>query len=535
MYRFIDTSEVPSTASTLPTEAVSINGTWLDEAIEGYRTLYVMGRESLEAELNTTSIDTRDGELFRSRRYPARELTVGFQMLASDADEFRERFNKLNGVLNVEEAQIIFNDEPGCYFVGTPKNDADVDAGRWNVTGEFTIYCANPFKHAVDKTEVTTKDLTPEDSAVTISTDNTGTVDAYPEFEVQFGTDEDATSGTIGSKADCGYVLFGRDGTDYSIQFGDDQEADTTTKTMVSQNFKSAKGSFVDDTSFTKLGTDYTYAGSTNRNSNGLYASAYGSASKFHGPMAVYTLPTEATGAFTLSWKHVLACNNNASKYGNKQAGSLWVIAFDSDKNPVAGYGLAKSSKTSLWGACYGIHSLDKDSDPWSIEKLASVKLNYTGANGFKTTKDTAGRLSTQTIKRYQDSDGYWYINVNGKKTVCDYGEGTPPAIKHVGVYFGKYSTYSTPTRLAVTELTFIDGSYDQLNTFSSGDVLAVNTEDMSIKLNDADRAELGDVSNDWDGIKLPPGTSAIDVNWSTWVESGYEPTVIMRYRRRWI
>ena len=65
MYEFIDTNGHESTVS-LPTEAVSLNGTYLENIIEGYRTLYVSGRESLATELNTFSVGVADGENFKA-------------------------------------------------------------------------------------------------------------------------------------------------------------------------------------------------------------------------------------------------------------------------------------------------------------------------------------------------------------------------------------------------------------------------------------------------------------------------------------
>ena len=86
MYEFIDTNEHTST-TPLPVEAVSLNGTYLENIIEGYRTLYVKGRESLGTELNTFSVGVADGETFKNRRYPSRVLTIGFQLLCPDEED----------------------------------------------------------------------------------------------------------------------------------------------------------------------------------------------------------------------------------------------------------------------------------------------------------------------------------------------------------------------------------------------------------------------------------------------------------------
>lgn len=47
MYKFIDTNEVSE--SVLPSEALNMNGEYIEHLIPGYRTLSVRGRESLSA------------------------------------------------------------------------------------------------------------------------------------------------------------------------------------------------------------------------------------------------------------------------------------------------------------------------------------------------------------------------------------------------------------------------------------------------------------------------------------------------------
>ena len=46
MYDFIDVNEYQS-GSIMPSEAMMINGEYLEDPIQGYRTLYVKGREML--------------------------------------------------------------------------------------------------------------------------------------------------------------------------------------------------------------------------------------------------------------------------------------------------------------------------------------------------------------------------------------------------------------------------------------------------------------------------------------------------------
>ena len=52
MYDFIDTTQVQG-AAVLPSEALEINGVYIENEIPGYTTLHVKGREALPPEVTT--------------------------------------------------------------------------------------------------------------------------------------------------------------------------------------------------------------------------------------------------------------------------------------------------------------------------------------------------------------------------------------------------------------------------------------------------------------------------------------------------
>ena len=111
-YSFIDTTELQNIEQLLPEEALQFNGVWLDQAIPGFRTLTVAGRESVESEIKTNSIDAQDGVNYQYARYLPRTITVAFRLEARDSYEFRALFNELNRLLLKRQGQIVFADEP---------------------------------------------------------------------------------------------------------------------------------------------------------------------------------------------------------------------------------------------------------------------------------------------------------------------------------------------------------------------------------------------------------------------------------------
>lgn len=240
MYEFIDTAESAG-ARVLPAEAVSINGTFLEDLIDGYRTLYTSGRESLGKEFSSYDDTGADGSLTRRTRFPARTITVGFQLLADSPDAFREAFNTMNAALNVENVRCIFNDEPDKFFVGSPIMNAEIEPGRCAVKGEYQIYCADPFKYSVDlQIPRPVMEEDPETGlyqTFVISYD--GTYPAYPQYTAKFynpdgETDEDNVEDTqtdtarlLGDAGACKFVAF-MDDENHVLQFGNPDLEDSS-------------------------------------------------------------------------------------------------------------------------------------------------------------------------------------------------------------------------------------------------------------------------------------------------------------------
>lgn len=148
MYDFVDTVDESQASTDLPAEALSINGEWIENLIPEYRTLHVSGRELLGSEIDDYEIGNVNGTKYRGKRYPARTITVTYQIIAKTSSAFRQAYNKLNAILDVEEARLIFADEPDKYFIGTKAGNNEVDAGSNSVVGEIEFYCADPFKYS---------------------------------------------------------------------------------------------------------------------------------------------------------------------------------------------------------------------------------------------------------------------------------------------------------------------------------------------------------------------------------------------------
>lgn len=199
MYAFVDTVNSGIVGTNLPTEAMSYNGVYLENEIDGYRTLSVTGRELMESEVTDQEVDGMDGSYYRYKTTPARTITVKYQLRARGSREYREAFNKMNKLLSGEQVKVIFNDESDKYFIGTKTSNTQVDGGSNNVIGEIEIYCSDPRKYST-----TEKEFTATDGILNIV--NEGTVPVSIDYDVQ-ATSE---TGYIGLISEEGIMQYGK-------------------------------------------------------------------------------------------------------------------------------------------------------------------------------------------------------------------------------------------------------------------------------------------------------------------------------------
>lgn len=199
MYAFVDTVNSGIVGTNLPTEAMSYNGVYLENEIDGYRTLLVTGRELMESEVTDQEIDGMDGSYYRYKTTPARTITVKYQLRARGSREYREAYNKMNKLLSGEQVKVIFNDESDKYFIGTKTSNTQVDGGSNNVIGEIEIYCSDPRKYST-----TEKEFTATDGVLNIV--NEGTVPVSIDYDVQTTSE----TGYIGLVSEEGIMQYGK-------------------------------------------------------------------------------------------------------------------------------------------------------------------------------------------------------------------------------------------------------------------------------------------------------------------------------------
>ncbi len=510
MYRFTDVTEKGSTM--LPSEALRINGKYIEELVKGYKTLNVKGRELLLADIDEYSTGGADGTSMRRRKYPARVITVTFQLIAETNEQYRRAFEKLNAVLNVEDAQLIFDDEKDRYYIGTPSSYEDIDPGRNAVVGKFSIKCFDPFKYALTEKVITAN----KDNVFEFN--YAGTYPAHPHFEVSLPT------------TSCGYMAFiNQDGK--IIQLGDPEEVDgfeIPPSELLEQvpTFNSSEWT-INANGLPNLRGNITLNGSLEPMNDRIAVASYGSGPALHGvsvtkKIKADSLRRDGAANFRCSWTHRFYATSN------NQLGEFQVLLCNNTggkRTLVAGFSLTKLDNTIM--ARQTIYGGDVNG---SIP-LRSFPVTFNNVNTGVST-DTINTINTCTITKIGDR---FIFNLYGTKHSLIVSGGTLD-VNEVSFVFATYGTAPALALSRIYNFKFIkdhaDTFVDIPNKFSQGDEVQVDGDYGKIYLNKLATPEYGAIGNDWEGFKLTQGANRINVSMSDWTKNAQ---LKLKYRERYI
>lgn len=205
MYEFRDTIDHSDLTVKLPSEAMNFGGVFLENEVEGYKTLTVTGREPLTRNVKTLKVGNNDGEIFKNSSITPRYITVKFLLMAAIADNLQVRMTKLKKLLYTEIVEIFFNDDDLRYVKGIVSNVDVISEGQNNIQGTIKITCSDPNWYSRDEIK---------ESAVNgkASIDYKGSYVSRPRIEVTMNSDN-------------GFIAL-IDGNGNLLQFGTPEEVD---------------------------------------------------------------------------------------------------------------------------------------------------------------------------------------------------------------------------------------------------------------------------------------------------------------------
>lgn len=523
MYSFVDTTTAQGGSSNLPSEAMKYNGVYLEDEIPGYRTLYVQGRELMEAEVEDQEITGIDGSVYYGKTYPPRTITVGYQLIAEDNNAFRTAFNKMNKILHAEQVQIIFADETDKYFVGTKVGSESPDPGMNAIVSEFEIYCPDPRKYSTTLKEFTA--TVDDDGNLECEITNDGSVPASINYEIINHQD----NGYIGIVSESGIMEFGKkeevDGETYKqnemlvrlsdfISAPDDVDGHDAMHPLYGTNGTLTTKTWFDK-QFLTLGTPGTIKGDAN------------------GGLRTVEIPVDSEGESGCknfyAYFHLLFY---AGLMG--QTGEMSISFLTEDDKLICGVNWHKGDISGNTGQ-YDLVVYNPNAKP--TDKMAGkvVKMyNY-----------TTSHLHTQN-PWYWDW-GHCDIKKEGSKIRFFYWGGYPEYVvpevenmicKKIQIackQWGNRSGNQLLTYFGFDTFDFqkshVEKWRDVPNRYSAGSTVTIDGEYGKFYVNDMPKQEDEILGTQY--FKAPPGESTVSFHFSTWNTT--KPTVKVKIREAWL
>lgn len=136
---------------SMPSDAMKVNGEYLESLVDGYQQLVVSGRGIMAQEVEHLQIPGKDGaHLVRTYTSP-RILTIQYKLEANTSEELRTLYNALNGVLR-GALDLTFDDEPEWHYYGVLNTSDSPTENALSVVSSFTILCVDPYAYSEVKT-----------------------------------------------------------------------------------------------------------------------------------------------------------------------------------------------------------------------------------------------------------------------------------------------------------------------------------------------------------------------------------------------
>lgn len=562
--------------SDLPIEAVSIDGTYIEDLIPGYKTVTTTGREALTPEIESFSVGSADGEVMKYSRNPAREITVEFFLQGSSMPDMRSKIDHLNNILSADEADFVFNDEDGVFYTGKALPQTSITKYKNGLKGTFIIYCVYPFKRSVAVVEATPAVVNEHSAQFIINYQ--GTYPARPVLQAEFAGAK--SGGDYSDDGDCGYVAF-LDEAENIIQLGNpdaiDLDAYSTAEHLVNREFTDTSG-------FTTTGgrtfDDKTISGSIAANqaiTDAYWKSGTGQTLKFakptygtdasnwHGPILWKQVRELGAINWNISAVHRMCCDNTG------QCGSFEIGAYNANGSAmtmVAGILIIKSASGSNGTVKYVVNG--------KVVKSETIDLSYYNAHfGYcKRTATYKTQYYNKKTKKYQDKkikgaktrnviSGYKYTQSNLNTSITKSGSAVTFKVGNLAAYtytnadieemiahnlsmhFGQFKGIAALHTNAINSVRFTmnpTGAFADIpNVFTSGDIVEADCNDASVWLKHANTEEgqlaprYGALGNDWEDFTLTKGTNIINAVWSDWVNTDYKPTLKILYNEVYV
>ena len=507
----------------MSSEAVSLDGEYIENHVSGYHTINVSGRESLEYLITDEERPVgMDGMEYYGKRQGGRTLTVRFALTAPTAAEFMVRFRKLKNFCRGENRTIRFADEPNAHYTGTLEAIEPPDEGQLNIMGEMRFYCADPY---LVSDLITSVAASVEDGKLVAHVNNDGSGDIYPVYRIKH-------------KAENGYI--GIVHTGGAFEMGNIEEADTTpyeqsetlfnTETDGFDAFKPYTGNYPQNPGFNcngtlKVGNVHKVDPAT-EDYETLYLDAHGTSSGgIFGGCWRLELPADSEGEVGAK-NFYLWFQPQFMTGALGQTGLIQVILADENNEFIAGFGITKTDATG--NTAQVVFWTGKSTEPngGEYKKFDLLPTVYFEHNPFR------HRGYEDLLKEGGKIQFYYW----GAYYAVDIPAIKDKKVRFVYVFIGQYagrSNYVTVMNVGkiLGVKNRVEKQRDVPNRYSAGSEVVVDCESDSITVRGLPRNEEMVTGSAF--YPLLPGETDIEFYTSSWCKE--LPEITVEYRKKWL
>ena len=527
----------------LPIEAAKINGQYIEDILEGYTTVITSGREGLPAELNTYSVGSADGTRVKSSYFPARTIEVEFVLHGNSMEDLRAKLTKLNNILSIEEADVVFNDEADKFYTGYPLMQSSFEDYKNAARGKWQLYCAYPFKRSV---AVTTLSSTDESGVVVGTSDATFTFDysgSYPSrplLRAIFASSKQG--GDYSEDGDCGFVAF-LDPQENIIQLGNPDVIDVD---QYAKNDTLANSEFSSLTAWTPTNVI------TGQITDTYWNRGAGQTQQYAKPSGTASLTRSTAGAVDYEFDIVhRLCVSAAVQTGTFEAltknNGVVVAGFRIKKT---GNGTSGTVEYILNDKVVGTDSIDLSYYNTHFGFCNRTAVYTTQTYYVTVTKKVKGKkkkVKEKRTRQVQSGWNYTQSNLNSGWTkdggVVTFSVGNLPdrtfkdsdieLVAAIDIAFNFTGTFNTNALHSASMIAKAGVPFAEIpNVFTAGDVVEADCNDANVTLYRAGSLEghlepqYGALGNDWEDFVIKPGQNIIRAVWSPWVNTSYKPLI---------
>lgn len=487
----------------LYSEAVSLDGEYIENNVDGYHTINVSGRESLEYDIDEEDRPTgMDGMEYYGKRQGGRTLTVRFALSAPSAQEFMARYRKLKKFCRGEDRLIRFKDEPNAHYTGMLKSIEEPDEGSTQVISEMQFYCPDPY---LVSDVITTVTAVSEDGKLVAHIDNDSSGDVYPVYRIKH-------------KAENGYIGIVHEGG--AFEMGNIEEADQTPYQQ-SERLITDLSDFAAYTGNNPQNPNITQNGTLTLGSDGwLSANDLGSGSYWHGGCRRIKMPQDSEG--NVGAKNFYCWWESKFETGLMgQTGFQQVLLSDENDQFIGGFGIIKPDMTGntanvvFWVPGYG-----------EYKNIAFTPSNQDAQNAYHQ------RGYEDILKEGSKLRFYYY----GTYYTVDVPSLAEKKVTYIYIVIGNLGT--SPKYITVNKIgrffaikNNVDKLKDVPNRYPEGSEVVISCEDDSVEINGLPRND--ELVTGSAFYSLPPGETDVEFYTSSWCDE--TPEITVEYRKRWL